>query len=559
MAFKPKKTYSDKDAREQQSIDFINGLLKGTSAYPELKYGEKGANIDGYIQLLDEEKCIDGKLTAQVKTVLPCDEGKYVYDCPTSLFAYAERTLDVVFLMAVDHSLGVVLWKYISRQLINENQDKSEQKTITMHFDVSERLTKDNIPETIERWKSLFLKQRNLVTDAEGIKEENDLLRQQLVTAEASGFTIPKTEVAKVQQFSDTYNGLLDREFKYVKRCCYPNAWKQGIVILNYQDTELLYATYSIHYGENSLLIKQLPIETLRKIRYEYASHSVRENKIKNDIPALVKERITEDVNRIFKIKNLPAYENYIIEYVEAFVYENHNALGVPRNVINDYQALKKAIEQYCMPFGKIPFVAKIGSRRMQIELIYDCISYLLNRGYQGTVELYPPKGRYGDTGMVSDWFTPERAYEKMKIVHQYVYATYTDFIEKNFPDIKEQLDMYEGADFVLINFNYESNWPHIMINYLYNTNPDRRKSRPKVEFCFEQEHEIYKQYGHKSHKLPYVENKISYKGEDYECRIWENADAHKYLFNRTCFIDVFYDVFKRRLEEYVEKMPIKV
>jgi hypothetical protein len=113
MAFKPKKTYSDKDAREQQSIDFINGLLKGTSAYPELKYGEKGANIDGYIQLLDEEKCIDGKLTAQVKTVFPCDEGKYVYDCPTSLFAYAERTLDVVFLMAVDHSLGVVLWKYI--------------------------------------------------------------------------------------------------------------------------------------------------------------------------------------------------------------------------------------------------------------------------------------------------------------------------------------------------------------------------------------------------------------------------------------------------------------
>lgn len=58
MAFKPKKSYTESDAREQQSIDFINGLLKGTSAYPELRYGEKGANIDGYIQLLDENKCI---------------------------------------------------------------------------------------------------------------------------------------------------------------------------------------------------------------------------------------------------------------------------------------------------------------------------------------------------------------------------------------------------------------------------------------------------------------------------------------------------------------------
>lgn len=462
--------------------------------------------------------------------------------------------------MAVDHSREVVLWKYISRQLIRENQDKSEQDTITLHFEDFERLTKDNIPETIERWKSLFLKQRDLIVGAEELNEENEQLRQELVTAEKPGFIIPRSEVTKVQQFSDAYNGLLDRELKYVKRCCYPNAWKQGIAIVNYQNEELLYAIYPIYYGENSLLIKQIPIETLRKIRYAYASYSLRENKMKNDIPALVKEKIIEDVKSIFsKAKKLPPYENYIIEYVEAFVYENHNALGVPRNIINDYQALKKAIEQYCMPFGKIPFVAKIGSRRMQIELIYDCISYLLNRGYQGTVELYPPKGRYGDTGMVSDWFTPERAYEKMKIVHQYVYATYTDFIEKNFPDIKEQLDMYEGADFVLINFNYESNWPHIMINYLYNTNPDRRKSRTKVEFCFEQEHEIYKQHGHKSHKLPYVENKISYKGEDYECRTWENADAHKYLFNRTCFIDVFYDVFKRRLEEYVEKMPINV
>jgi hypothetical protein len=38
MAFKPKQTYTEKDQREQQSVDFINGVLKGTHAYPELKY-----------------------------------------------------------------------------------------------------------------------------------------------------------------------------------------------------------------------------------------------------------------------------------------------------------------------------------------------------------------------------------------------------------------------------------------------------------------------------------------------------------------------------------------
>ena len=560
MAFKPKKTYSESDAREQQSINFINRLLLGSSAYPELKCGDKGANIDGSIQLLDDEGRFEGELIVQGKTVSPSIEGQYKFPCPSSLFGYATRAIGVVLLMAVDHSREVVLWKYISRQLIKENQDKSEQDTITLHFEDFERLTKDNIPETIERWKSLFLKQRDLIVGAEELNEENEQLRQELVTAEKPGFIIPRSEVSKVQQFSDAYNGLLDRELKYVKRCCYPNAWKQGIAIVNYQNEELLYAIYPIYYGENSLLIKQIPIETLRKIRYAYASHSLRENKIKNDIPALVKEKIIEDVKSIFsKAKKLPPYENYIIEYVEEFVCENRNVLGVTRDVVNDYQALKKAIEQYCGPFGKIPLVAIVGNRRMSTGLIYDCINYLLNRGYKGTIELYPQKGRYGETGMVSDWFSPERAYEKVKIVFQYVYATYTDFIERNFPEIKDHLDMYYGADYVLINFNYEGHWPHIMINHFYNTNPDRRKGAAKMEFCFEQEHELYKRYGYESSQLPCVANKISYNGEEYECRMCNSANAQNYLFNRTCFLDTFYEVFQKRLEEYVENMRVKV
>ena len=283
MPFKPKQTYSESDERERQSIDFINGLLKGSSAYSELKYGEKGANIDGYIQLLDDTRRINGKLTVQVKTISPSEEGKYEYPCPTSLFAYAERTTDVVFLMAVDHRLQIVLWKYISRPLIKANQQKSEQETITIHFDEGERLSKDNILETINKWNSLFFDQRNIVANAEDIKEENEQLRRLLVSVEASNFSLSTPEVLKIQQFSDMYNRLLDREFNYVKRFCYPNMWKLGIAIFEYQDTELLYSLYPINYGENSLLIKQLPKETLKDAHYNMEYHSYVDNKIKSD------------------------------------------------------------------------------------------------------------------------------------------------------------------------------------------------------------------------------------------------------------------------------------
>lgn len=560
MAFKPKKSYTESDAREQQSIDFINGLLKGTSAYPELRYGEKGANIDGYIQLLDENKCIDGKLTVQVKTVSPCNEGRNEFPCPTSLFAYAERTTDVVFLMAVDHSQKVVLWKYISRPLINESRHKEEQETITLHFDDTERLTTANVTETIIKWNSLFLQQRDLIANAEDVKDENEKLRKQLVTVEAPAFTIPMAEVVKIQRFSDIYNSLLDRELNYVKKFCYPNSWKQGIAIFDYQDTELLYTLYSINYGENSLLIKQLPKDTIEKTRYNIACHSYVDNKIKNNIPILVKEKITADVKKVFnKPRPVPPYENYIIEYVRDFVFQNHIALGVSTKVAKDYIALKSIIERHFSSLGKIPIVAFLGYNFVHIGLVYDCINYLLNRGYKGDVELYPPKGKYGNTGLVSDWFTPETAFTKTKIVFRYVYATYTDFIKKNFPYIKDEVDMYFNADYVLVNLNYDGSWPTLTINNFYCTDKISSKNDIKVEFSLGQEHQLYKDYPIIHPHRTFIGKTVKYNGQTYECNRSSGFDPHKFLFGRTCFIDTFYEVFKTRLEQYVKDLQIIV
>ena len=561
MPFKPNQSYSESDAREQQSIDFINGLLRGTSALSELKYGDKGANIDGYIQLLDEERCIDGKLTVQVKTVSPCNEGKDEFPCPTSLFAYAERTTDVVFLMAVDHSQNVVLWKYISRPLINENQHKADQDTITLHFDKTEKLTKENVTETIGKWSSLFLRQRNLIIEAEDVKDENEKLRLQLVTIEAPTFTIPKSEVVKIQRFSDAYNGLLDKELRYVKKLCYSNSWKQGIAIFDYQDTQLLYTLYSIYYGENSLLIKQLPKGTIEKTQYNVACYSLVENKIKDNIPALVKEKITDDVKNIFnKPKSIPPYENYIIEYVHNFVCKNHYILGISPNIVFDYTALKSFIKQRYTIHGEVPTNAFIGSELVNLRFVCDCIDYLLNRGYEGEVELYPPKGKYGDTGLVSDWYSQETAFEKTKNIFKYVYTTYTDFITKNFPYIKDKLDMYHNADFVLVNLNYDSGWPKLTISNFYRTDIIGTKTNAKtiVEFSLEQEHQLYKDYPAHSY-YPFIGKAIKYNGQTYECTRSSSFDPQQYLFGQTCLIDTFYRVFKERLEEYVKNMQVIV
>ncbi len=557
MSFNPRQTYSESDAREQQSIEFIRELLKGAGAYSELKYGDKDANIDGYIQLLDDNRCIVGKLTVQVKTVSPCNEGKYEFPCPTSLFAYAERTIDVVLLMAVDHSKKEVLWKYISRLLIKENLHKSGQETITLHFDNAERLSAINVFETVKRWKSLFLQQKDLIVSAEALKEENEKLRQQLVSIETSAFTIPTSDIVKIQQFSDTYNRLLDRELCYVKKHIYPNTWKQGIAIFEYQDAELCYALYHINYGENSLLIKQVPKEFIRDAKCKMVCHSFKENKIKNDIPSLVKERISYDIHRLFEdYFPIPPYENYIIEYIRDFVVKNHILLGFPVETINDFVALKKIIKHHFPDVRKNPNVVYRGNIFSHIVLVYHYIIYLLNRGYKGDVELYPSKGNYGNTGYVSDWFSPELAFRKTQVVFSYVYATYTDFIRNNFPYIEKDMDMYHNADYVLINLNYEKDWPNLSINYFYRIDTDSSRNGTQVEFSLNQEHLLYKDDS-KNLNYTLVGRTINHKGHTYECTDADGFDLHKSLFSDTCLTDTFNEVFKSRLEQYVIDMHI--
>ncbi|MCR5455642.1 MAG: hypothetical protein K6F33_11705 [Bacteroidales bacterium] len=551
MAFKPKQTYTGNDQREQQSVDFINGLLKGTHAYPELKYGEKGANIDGYIHLLDEERCIDGKMTVQVKTVSPCNEEKNVFPCPTSLFGYAERTNDDVFLLAVDHLQQVVLWKYISRQLIKANQHKQDQETITLHFNDNEKLTKDNIQETINKWKSICNFHKKLIDNIENINEENEKLRHLLVFAESSAFTIPKTEVIEIQKFSDIYNGLLDTDFNYVKRTRYPYIWKQGIAIFDYQDDEVLYAIYSIKYGENSLLIKQLPQNTLNKFNFVIAYHGF--NKIKNDIFSLVTERLTDDITQMFKrYKTIPPYDYYVVEYLQDVINTYSNTLCNSTQIAHDYYALQKEIEQHIKKHRKI---LKGGYKPVDLEVVDDCINYLLNRGYKGNIELYPSENEYGYTGYATDSYTPELAFAKMQIVLNYVYETYTNFINNNFYSIKDGLDMYFNADFVLINLEYDKKYPNIPAYYFYRNDNNYKKEKTKVEFCLQKQHELFDKYATSN----FFENAISYKGHTYQCKRAWGFSAFDVIIGRTCLIDTFYKVFKTRLEQYVKDMQIHI
>ena len=65
MAFKPKISLTETDIREEDSISFVESTLKGHGVKTQLVKGDKGANIDGFIELLDSENRMTGKVTSE--------------------------------------------------------------------------------------------------------------------------------------------------------------------------------------------------------------------------------------------------------------------------------------------------------------------------------------------------------------------------------------------------------------------------------------------------------------------------------------------------------------
>lgn len=154
--FEPNHSTSPNDRADEESVLSLRTLLKGSATKCYISEGDKTANIDGHIELLqDDRPC--GDITVQVKTYPRKYQDLGKYDIPTSLLGYAQNNpLEVVVLLVVDNQNGKVYWKYISQEFIIASHEKNNQKTITYHFENSEILTKENKDDIIIKWKEIY-------------------------------------------------------------------------------------------------------------------------------------------------------------------------------------------------------------------------------------------------------------------------------------------------------------------------------------------------------------------------------------------------------------------
>ena len=156
--FIPRKVTNPNDCLDRKSYLCICGLFCDSRAITdEIKYHDKTSNIDGFIQLIDENDYPIGNIFIQAKTYKSKYKGQNKAEIPAYFVAYAMRMRnEVCIFFSVDADDNKIYWKYISDDYIRQFNNEGDNEIHTYEFYDDEIVTSKNVATTIDHWKQIF-------------------------------------------------------------------------------------------------------------------------------------------------------------------------------------------------------------------------------------------------------------------------------------------------------------------------------------------------------------------------------------------------------------------
>ena len=155
---------------DRRSINFLKSILPDDCVdCSQLQDGGTLPNIDGYLEILDENGIAREKITVQVKHLTyPEKNGKVFYDIPESVYAYAEiHKGELVFFIACDYASRKFYWRNIDTAAIEEFNNKSDRirTKARYYFKDNEKCGEKNVDATIEFWRQLYKQKMESIKD----------------------------------------------------------------------------------------------------------------------------------------------------------------------------------------------------------------------------------------------------------------------------------------------------------------------------------------------------------------------------------------------------------
>ncbi|MEQ2007065.1 MAG: hypothetical protein ABMA26_09715 [Limisphaerales bacterium] len=241
--------YPPNNTAELAAVITFLGLLDLSRVKPEARFLDKVPNLDGSIELVDEDQRPIGELKIQIKKI---PDNALSFDCPIELVAYSTRVTSPFVLVCVDVGSKKAYWRHLS-QLMPEF--KPDQKTFTVRFQPVVHEVGVGSPY-IEQWQDLCADYLRRVSEHPRLK--------QTVETEIGLIGLSYEDRRAFQQFVDEVNVLLDVDLPVVKHERFADAWKLGVSIHEANAESVCYSVYTIANGENAPLLTYVPHETAR-------------------------------------------------------------------------------------------------------------------------------------------------------------------------------------------------------------------------------------------------------------------------------------------------------
>ena len=170
MVIKPSRSLYSSKILDEDSISLIKDIFKHKSVdCSQLQIGCTLADIDGYLELCDEEGRSIAKLTVQVKHITIAEDARNIcYDVPISLYGYCKvHKGEVVIFIACDTKNERFFWMHINNSDVDEVEQSahSGQQTWRVHFSQDAVCTRNNSDSVIKEWIEIYDERINSFRD----------------------------------------------------------------------------------------------------------------------------------------------------------------------------------------------------------------------------------------------------------------------------------------------------------------------------------------------------------------------------------------------------------
>ncbi len=325
---------------------------------------------------------------------------------------------------------------------------------------------------------------------------------------------LEKKEFGEIQKFLDEFNSLLDGKFSIIKKTLYPNSWKTGLAYNGYTDDSVSFSLYSIPFGRNDVLIKEIDNklkDEMTEIGYTSYVYS-KENPVRVHPKKLARDQIQNRMNELLQGKLLKhaSSEFLVREFVFAFIYSFHIQMGLEKKDCYELLEIEKGFYEF-LPFWTIESInfmvetkrngvispahalfgrsffdpslilasimpkeretlaektkediAKkaplsflpIGNRDLSFKLFYESIASLRLRGTNEVKRPYLPKD-FSRFDHMANWvwnsLSIEALQKNLSIFFDCLPEAYSQIVHSNFEEISEELPLFGGANLFVI------------------------------------------------------------------------------------------------------------